>query len=277
MNAVIIAMLLDKYSHIIGTEPKHSYYSPTNLFIMDLNNDLTIEKYDNTCCLIRTLPVSDQRIVSFVGPALSVILDRFYKLPSTVIESTIPFASFSVDRDNAEYVYSVADTVSLAGKTYGEVRRKYNRVNQQIIQISKSNLVLSPVRQNELWEFFEVQMGSKDINAQIEAMAFEKWLLFADQLPTEVVTVQHGDKIIGFSVVEVLNKTLLIHFFKTEHTVVGLAEYLFVEIARMYREKVEWINFQQDLGIEGLIQFKNHLHPSLQLLSFILSSEQPLK
>lgn len=276
MNTVIIAMLLEKYSHLMGNEPKHSYYSPTNLFIMDLNNDLTIERYDKGCCLIRTLPITDQRVVSFVGPVSKAIFDRFQDSPDIVIESTVPFASFTVDRDNAEYVYDVTGIVNLKGARYKEVRRKYNSINNQIvqiIQINKLNCVTNSSLQANLWRFFEEQRRTKDINAQVEAMAFEKWLLFADQLPTKVVTVLHDDKVIGFSVIEVLNKTLLIHFFKTEHTVVGLAEYLFLEIARMHREEVEWINFQQDLGIEGLIQFKNHLQPSLQLLSFILGSD----
>lgn len=275
MNTVIIAMLLEKYSHLMGNEPKHSYYSPTNLFIMDLNNDLAIEKYDMGCCLIRTLPISNQRVVSFVGPPLSALSNRFHKLPDTVIESTVPFASFAVDRDNAEYVYSVKEVSVMQGKRFENVRRKYNRFNKQINKYQICNLENSEDEslRSGLWEFFERPIHSSDINSQVEAMAFEKWLLFVDQLPTKVVTVQHDNKVIGFSVVEVLNKTLLIHFFKTEHTVMGLAEYLFVEIARMHREEVEWINFQQDLGIEGLIQFKNHLQPSLQLLSFILGSD----
>lgn len=275
MNTVIIAMLLEKYSHVMGNEPKHSYYSPTNLFIMDLNNDLTIERYDKGCCLIRTLPITDQRVVSFVGPVSKAIFDRFQDSPDIVIESTVPFAPFTVDRDNAEYVYSVKEVSVIQGKRFENVRRKNNRFNKQInkYQICKLENSEDKSLRSGLWEFFERPIHSSDINAQVEAMAFEKWLLFADQLPTKVVTVLHDDKVIGFSVIEVLNKTLLIHFFKTEHTVVGLAEYLFVEIARMHREEVEWINFQQDLGIEGLIQFKNHLQPSLQLLSFILGSD----
>lgn len=241
---------------------------------MDLNNDTRIETFEFGSAITRTLPITQESVVTVIGGADKDSLKQLAETADVVECTEVPPLPYFEDQDNAEYVYGVEETVGLVGRKYGEVRRKYNIINKQIDkwQIANSNAQNTNTGlQGELWEFFEKQKRAEDVNAQVEVMAFEKWLMFTEQLPTDLVVVSDGATPFGFGVVEVVGRTLLIHFFKTDHSVTGLAEYLFVEIARMYQGKAEWINFQQDLGIAGLRQFKNHLQPAIKLLTFVIN------
>lgn len=265
-------MLLDQYKVQHTQEPQSSYHSPTNLFLMDLNNDTKVTQHGAMWVITRTLPLSGLSVATVLGAQQGSLLEELSQTFDIVECTEEPEVPYFEDRDNAEYVYAVSETAEMRGKNYEEVRRKYNRVNKQIYkcQISKLELLADMDVQTSIWKFFESQLNSTNIDARVEVLAFEKWLMFAEQLSTDLIVVAEDSKIVGFSVVEVVGKTLLIHFFKTDHAVSGLAEYLFVEIARMYQGEVEWINFQQDLGIDGLRRFKEHLQPSLQIQLCIL-------
>jgi len=263
-------MLLEKFVIQPALEPQSSYHSPTNLFLMDLNNDTVIEKFGFGNVITRTLSITQQSVATVIGDADEEILKKFTEVSDVVECTEVPSLPYFADKDNAEYVYSVADTLSLRGKRYEEVRRKYNRAKTLNPKVLISKQLLNAKETEALWGYFD-KTESKNVDARVEMMAFEKWLMFAEQLPTNLIIVTKNSKIIGFSVVELLGKTLLIHFFRTDHNVVGLAEYLFVEIVRMYQRQAEWINFQQDLGIDGLRKFKEHLQPTRQLVTFIIS------
>jgi len=295
---------------------------------MDLNNDTNVTQHGATWVITRSLPLSGLSVATVLGAPEGTLLEELSQTFDSVECTEKPEAPYFEDRDNAEYVYSVSETVEMCGKKYEEVRRKYNQVqNAKVKAQSENNQVqsakgkvqseddrvqsakfkvqsedkqvqsakfkvqsedeqvqnakvkvqrignkdLGSKVQSVLWSFFERQTGAVgDIDAQVEGMAFEKWLMFAEQLSTDLIVVAEDSTIVGFSVVEVVGKTLLVHFFKTDHTVSGLAEFLFVEIARMYQDQIEWINFQQDLGIEGLRKFKEHLQPMTKLITFFV-------
>ena len=71
---------------------------------------------------------------------------------------------------------------------------------------------------------------------------------------------------IGFTIGEMLTpQTSLLHIAKPLHSVKGAAVFLYQDFASHLPDSVEWINFEQDLGIPSLRQAKSAYDPDLLL------------
>jgi hypothetical protein len=170
------------------------------------------------------------------------------------------------DRDNAEHVYSVPQTVALAGKTYAGLRRKINfcrRFHNPQLRLVDSSAYES------MWQLNEKISQEQEIAH--EAAALEKYFLFAHTLGAQTWGMYIRNSLVGFAVTEEIpSKTLLIHFFKTDLEITGLAETLFYQIAHNVKDTLVTINFEQDLGLPGLRRFKQSLRPVTLLTPYVI-------
>jgi len=92
--------------------------------------------------------------------------------------------------------------------------------------------------------------------------------MFEDQLPLDIVIIKQDVVLIAFSVLEKRGDTVVVHFFKHTHEIDGLGVYLFHLIAKSYEGTCDYINFEQDLGFDGLKQFKQSLRPIKMIIPF---------
>ena len=78
--------------------------------------------------------------------------------------------------------------------------------------------------------------------------------------------------LVGFTITEQIpNKTLLIHIFRINNGLTGISEYLFFQLCNKYQKQSTLINFEQDLGLPGLRQFKLSLKPIEIKMQYTLS------
>lgn len=167
-------------------------------------------------------------------------------------------------RDDADYLYHTEKLQTLAGRDLSSRRNLLHQLESNYALTSKpltKDLVPIALEVLEKWQAHTQQAPEKtDYFSCKEALkCMEKLQLigrigFADNQP------------IGFTIGEYLTpKTVLLHMEKSLHEFKGATPYLFQDFARHLKEGVEWINFEQDLGIPALRQAKTAYRPDMLL------------
>jgi len=170
------------------------------------------------------------------------------------------------DRNNADYIYSISEIFSLKGKKHESIRRKINQFAK------RDNITYESINKTQLdilWNFSQKTLIKAKHNTpeQFESLnteqsAIEKLIFFKDQLNIQIDGLWIRNHLVGFTITEVIpNQTLLIHIFRTKIDLPGISEFLFWQLSKKYQPKCNLINFEQDLGLTGLRQFKLSLKP----------------
>jgi len=251
----------------IVTETYNSLKIPTshrlfsNLFITDTDNSTHIARLNNNIIIDRGLYTNHEGVMICGENATSETLETVLRNDVKFVElSSIKTFDSKVDLDNSDYIYSTGKVALLEGSTYSNIRRKI-RLPREVCTVG----VVENDKVDEIWEMFEKWERENPLKKDIlEREALEKALQFIDHLEIEYVGAYNNNLLVGFAGVEVTNhQHLMIHFIKAQTEIVGLSEFLFWQLAIMYRDRTTTINFEQDLGIVGLRQFKESLRPDI--------------
>jgi hypothetical protein len=193
----------------------------------------------------------------------------------TVLEKVLgmfPESKVWTDRAWSDYLYLSGDIVSLAGRRFAGQRNHINRF----------------VRENPSWSFEQVTDDNiAGVREYVERYAFEhvkdspayqegnaKALEVLDNLGLYgqlggVLLVD--SQIVGVSIGEVVGDTLFIHSEKADTGYHGSYPMLMNQFAgRFVAEGVEYINREEDDGVEGLRKSKLSYHPTALLSKYMV-------
>lgn len=208
-------------------------------------------------------------------------IDELRLVPEPVLEcADLNRFTCQPDRDNFDYVYDVSHLTELAG---GKYRKKRNKVNVFVKDHSDLELQVHARRQlNQAdqqairalqleWSKHSQQSQQELVN---ERHALERLLANADSFSLLTTLVVVDDRLVAFSIGESLQAGYAIcHFEKAiaaHHT--NLNTFVVTQMARSLQEVgCKYVNWEQDLGLEGLRQSKLSYHPSTMLKKFTVS------
>ena len=180
---------------------------------------------------------------------------------------------FHPDRTFCDYVYSIEKLADLPGRKYQRKRNHVNRFYQdhpdcKIVEIDKS--MLPGVKaMAEAW--YEKRLaadpqGDFDMERTALQRALENW---AELGITGLVLIEK-DEIIAMTAGSFLNETTFdVHFEKALDD--GAYAVINQAFARHLREKypaLQWLNREDDMGIEGLRKAKLSYHPDRLVVKF---------
>ena len=175
---------------------------------------------------------------------------------------------YHCDRDSYDYVYAIDDLADLKGRKYQRKRNHYNRFRDTFPYYT-----IEPIREENLpqvkqmLEDWYAQRQEIDPNGDyhMEQAAIYKALRHYEQLDLEGIILLNEDRILAMTIGSRLAPdTFDIHFEKasaeadTAYTVINC------EFARFLRERhpeVQFLNREDDLGIEGLRKAKLSYYP----------------
>ena len=189
----------------------------------------------------------------------SEMVDRLEeKYPNTFIIKEIP--------DWSDYIY---ETDKLSNNKIIKKHRKFIKQNNnryEIEKISKSNI-------KEIIEFQHKWMKDNvDDNDDIVSLNFEnesilESLTIWDKLPLIGFCVKVNGIVVAFDYGFMQTPDcFMIHVIKTDKTIKGLTPFIFKYLIEAIN--VKYINFEEDIGIEGLRTFKTRLEPSFMLKKY---------
>ncbi len=264
-------------------------FSFVNLYTWDTNGNAGVSWLNNNLVIkIPNYMDSTKFTYTFVGTSqldatVTTLLDKYRVLeliPTFAITGLLHPEKYAIaeDRDSFDYMYSVK---SLSEMTGGPLRKKRNLVNAthkalgeriQCVTVSKlsSEQRLDVEVIIERW-FNDTKQPSEDVAC--EKTALSRLIDAFEQLDLWITLCYIDDNLNGFSVHEIISKDYSIcHFEKSlNKKYPGINTVLIKAAATFLSDKSATVNWQQDLGIEGLRKSKEAYRPKYYLRKYWIS------
>lgn len=203
-------------------------------------------------------------------------------VPEFVIENLKHPDDFIIkeDRDNHDYVLAIKNMVDLDGGHNDKKRnalRQFIRDNEHHLSVKELDLRNSHDIDNirGVLKTWSEQVGTKASFNVNELRAINKMLDEHHNISTknlQIVGIHLGSKLRAFSITEALQGDFAMwHYKKTDRSVNGLGVALDHFTAKNLHDRgLTHLNYEQDLGIEGLRQSKMSSYPVYFLKKFTL-------
>ena len=175
---------------------------------------------------------------------------------------------FHCDRDSYDYVYDINDLADLKGRKYQKKRNHYNRFRDTfpyytMEALSQEN-VAAVKEMAEKWYEDRLREDPQG-DYHMERAALTKALSHFAQLGMEGLILKDGEEILAFTLGSPLSRdTYDIHFEKARQDADGAYAVINCEFARYLRNahpELQFLNREDDLGIEGLRKAKLSYYP----------------
>lgn len=180
------------------------------------------------------------------------------------------------DRASFDYILSSDEISSLEGAKYHEKRNLANRFaisypdyKVEILQLNEKNTQLAIL---ELFNRWKEKKGKSVKDVEIELAAIKGVFDLVDLLQVQGVGVYENGVLIGFSILHRADSDYaILSFEKCDTSYKGIYEFLNRETARLAKKiGCRYINYEQDLGIEGLRKSKSLWRPASFLKKFTI-------
>lgn len=170
---------------------------------------------------------------------------------------------FHTDRNAFDYIYNVEELASLAGRKFQKKRNHLNKFRQnhpdcQALPLSKDTLP----QVKELLETWYRNRTANDATADfhMEQAAISRALKNMDVLDMEGLVLVEDGQALAMTLGSPLNETTFdVHFEKAQEDVDGAYAAINNAFANYLHEKypqLQWLNREDDLGLEGLRKAK---------------------
>jgi hypothetical protein len=178
-----------------------------------------------------------------------------------------------VDRDNADYVYSARALVELKGR---KLHKKKNLLSQFLRNNPDYTCEKMSTRHADecfvLAEKWCKIKSCEQLGFTHESSALRRSMEKFNELGLEGLIVRVGGAVVAFSIFDPQNRnTAAVHYEKYNGEIKGAAQVINWETARYLAPTYEYINREQDLGIEGLRRAKESYCPAFVVKTYKLS------
>ena len=178
---------------------------------------------------------------------------------------------FYEDRDNYDYIYKSEDLINLTGKKYNKKRNHLNYfLNHHAFEYKEYDLSLKAecLRLVERWV---AEKGEQE-GLDNEINVLKKILKEYEDLGVKGAVIYVDGRIEALTFGEALNKdTALIHIEKANQNIRGLYPFINQQFIKNEWSEYEFVNREEDLGIEGLRKAKMSYYPHYLLEKYSCS------
>lgn len=208
------------------------------------------------------------------------INSSLHLVPSICVRDIINSGKFIIsdDRDNFDYIISAQEFGDMSGAKYHKKRNmvtRFLRENGASAKITKLDLH-DNITQEKIVRLFDiwVQIFHKDRKeSEHEFRAIQKLIEGLESFNLQSYGVEIGGGLAGFLIAEIQHDGYAIrHFEKPDVRFHGITEYFQKETAAIFtKQGCRFMNYEQDLGLEGLRQAKMLCHPEHFLEKYTIS------
>ncbi|MBR1762824.1 MAG: DUF2156 domain-containing protein [Eubacterium sp.] len=181
------------------------------------------------------------------------------------------FGKFNYNYDSGinDYIYSVSKMESLNGKKYHGKRNhisnfKKNYPDWQYENISKDNIA-DCINMHEEWLKENESEDDEDFVEEFEAV--KKAFNYFDELGFKGGLIRVGSRVVAYCIGEAQmnGRCFVTHFEKAFASVNGAYPIINQEFTKNCLSSFEYVNREEDLGLEGLRKAKQSYHPEILL------------
>ncbi len=187
----------------------------------------------------------------------------------TILQDLYPdMFHFQCDRGFSDYVYDINDLADLKGRKFHSKRNHYNRFcdnnpDRIIEPICEANLG-AVMEMADRW-YSEKMQDSPDSDFEMEQMALAKAFGNFTELGMDGIIIKTGGEIVAMTMASHTSKnTIDVHFEKALKSADGAYAAINCEFACYLRDKypeTEFLNREEDMGLEGLRKAKESYRP----------------
>ncbi|HHV29957.1 MAG TPA: DUF2156 domain-containing protein [Clostridium sp.] len=167
------------------------------------------------------------------------------------------------DTNNFDYIFSCKDLIALSGSKYHRKKNQYNQFIKKYdyrIEIIQSHEVIRDCIDLSLKWYDYKALDSEQLKNEQKAII--DILNNIELFNIKGIAVYADNEIAGFAIGEKLNdKMATIHFEKGNYSFSGIYPFLNKSLIETCFSEVEFINLQEDLGIDGLRRAKLAYQP----------------
>ncbi|NLW49045.1 MAG: DUF2156 domain-containing protein [Firmicutes bacterium] len=186
-------------------------------------------------------------------------LRRIPQQLASAIQQIDPGLSTKLEKNTSDYLYSVADLINLAGRKYHSKRNHLNKFYRQYNwEYQKMTPELVEECLNLATDWFDVRNPEPASESEAMAIALKNF----DFLGVTGAVLKVDGVIQGITVGERLNRNMVvIHIEKANTEFDGAYTAINREFAAREWAEMEFINREEDMGIEGLRKAKQSYYP----------------
>lgn len=189
------------------------------------------------------------------------------------LESIMPGVFvFESDAGDSDYIYAQAELANLSGKTFHKKKNHFSKFTRsypdyRFEQIGAGNWEDARLVE-DVWYYEHMQ--EEDASQQKEYSAIKEALEYFEQLELSGGIIYVNDTPVAMTIASQINsRTWDIHFEKAVGECVSNGAY--AAINRLFAQTLEgseWINREEDIGIEGLRKAKMSYHPKMLIKKY---------
>lgn len=167
------------------------------------------------------------------------------------------------DRDWDDYIYNSLDIIELAGRRYSGQRNHINRFNKLYPDAVFEEITDENIKDVKAFNhgYFHEFGNEKAKVAEYEEKYLEEQLDNLDIYSQCTGVLKVSGEIVGFSIGEIVGKTLIVHTEKANTKFSGVYPALVNLFAKKYAPDTLYINREEDCGEAGLRTSKLSYHP----------------
>lgn len=180
--------------------------------------------------------------------------------------------SVTCNPDSYDYIYNSYDLIEMKGKKFHGKRNHINRFKEndwEFCELSEEHFADCI---NFAAESYNSGGGYDSFSAICEQYAINTYFNYYRELDLKGGILKANGKMVGFTIGERLNSnTFVVHIEKADPDVNGAYPTICSEFARKFAGGFEYINREEDMGIEGLRRSKRSYNPVFLLEKFTVT------
>ncbi|MEK6732428.1 MAG: phosphatidylglycerol lysyltransferase domain-containing protein [Candidatus Omnitrophota bacterium] len=266
--------------------PEISEFTFTNLYSWRIAYDFQISMLGDLI-ILKASSGTRHRFLSPIGQgdikqAIVKILDdskgAFIRISESAKDlfSNDPGFIVDLDRNNSDYLYRTIDLISLQGRRYDGKRNLIKKFRGEyeyrFLEFNASNI-------SRCLEFEEKWCSIKDCDSveglNNERNAIKEMVSNFSEFNLIAGAVEIKNAILALAIAERFNlNTLVMHVLKADPNMPGLYQVIMNEFLEKSSGAFEYVNLEQDLGIEGLRKSKKSYHPVKMINKYTISLKE---
>lgn len=178
----------------------------------------------------------------------------------------------STNRDSFDYIYKTENLIELKGKKYHGKRNHIKRFKDN----NWSFEILTSKAFDECAafaaDFYNDNKSYDDYSAVVEQFVIHTFFADFEYLGLKGGVLRKDGEIVGFTIGEQLNSdTFVVHIEKAKSEIQGAYPVICNEFLKACAFGLEYVNREEDLGIEGLRRSKLSYHPEFLLEKYTVT------
>ncbi|MFA6845696.1 MAG: phosphatidylglycerol lysyltransferase domain-containing protein [Sphaerochaetaceae bacterium] len=178
-------------------------------------------------------------------------------------------------RDLDDYLYSGEKLVTLSGK---HLQSKRNHISQfkRDYSYTVSFLTEKDIPDCLALDWLWIQKNEDEKETREERIAIKRAFKYWKEIGFIGAVIRIEGKLVAFTIGEIIDSRLAIsHFEKADVNYLGIYSVINQEYASLFLKDIQYVNRQEDVGLEGLRRSKLSYHPLLMVEKYKVTKEEP--